>query len=60
MSLVLLFHYLLLNVFRMLVHPSAGACNLLWNYFMCCVALVRCVLVLRCGSAGVVWYPYVG
>ena len=24
---------------------------------MGCVALVRCVLVLRCGSAGVVWYP---
>jgi len=30
----------------------------LWIYFMCCIALVRCVLVLRCGSAGVVWYPY--
>ena len=25
---------------------------------MCCIALVRCVLVLRCGSTGVVWYPY--
>jgi hypothetical protein len=24
----LLFHYLLLNVFRMLVHPSTGACDL--------------------------------
>jgi hypothetical protein len=22
---------------------------------MCCIALVRCVFVLRCGSAGVVW-----
>ena len=22
--------------------------------------LVRCVLALRCGSAGVVWYPYAG
>ena len=22
--------------------------------------LVRCVLVLRCGLAGVVWYPYAG
>jgi len=28
MSLVLLFHYLLLNMFRMLVHPSSGACDL--------------------------------
>jgi len=27
---------------------------------MCCIALVRCVLVLWCGSAGVVWYPYAG
>ena len=51
MSLVLLFHCLQLNMFRMLVHPSSGARDLLWIYFMCCIALVRCVLVLRCGSA---------
>ena len=51
MSLVLLFHYLLLNMFRMLVHPSSGACDLFWIYFMGCVALVQCVLVLLCGSA---------
>ena len=56
MSLALLFHYLLLNMFRMSVHPSSGASDLLWIYFMCCIALVRCVLVLRCGSAGVMWY----
>ena len=55
MSLALLFHCLLLNMFRMLVHPSSGACNLLWIYFMCCIPLVRCVLVLLCGLAGVVW-----
>ena len=60
MSLVLSFHCLLLNMFRMLVHPSSGACDLLWIYFMCCIALVRCVLVLRCFSSGVVWYPYAG
>ena len=60
MSLALLFHCLMLNMFRMLVQPSSGACVLLWIYFMCCIALVRCVLVLRCGSAGVVWYPYAG
>ena len=60
MSLVLLFHHLLLNMFRMLVHPSSGACDLMWIYLMGCIALVRCVLVLRCGSAGVVWYPYAG
>ena len=52
MSLALLFHYLLLNMFPMLVHPSAVACDLLCIYFMCCIALVRRVLVLRCGSAG--------
>ena len=52
MSIALLVHYLLLNMFRMLVHPSSGACDLVWIYFMCCIALVRCVLVLRCGSAG--------
>jgi len=60
MSLVLLFHCLLLNMFRMSVHSSSEACDLLWIYFMCYIALVRCVLVLRCGSAGVVWYPYAG
>ena len=60
MSLALLFHYLLLNMFQMLVHPSSEACELLWIYFMCCIALVRCVLLLWCGSAGVVWYPYAG
>jgi len=60
MSLVLLFRYLLLSMFRMLVHSYTGVCDLLWIYPMGCIALVRCVLVLRCGSAGVVWYPYVG
>ena len=55
MSLALLFHYLLLNLFRMLIHSSSGACDLLWIYLVGCIALVRCVLVLRCGSAGVVW-----
>jgi len=55
MSLDLLFHYLLLNMFQMLIHPSSGACDFLMSYFMGCIALVRCVLVLRCGLAGVVW-----
>jgi len=32
----------------------------LLSYFMGCIALVRCVLVLRCGLAGVVWYPDAG
>ena len=33
MSLALLFHYLLLNMFRMLVHPSLGACDLFVDLF---------------------------
>ena len=30
------------------------------SYFMGCIVLIRCVLVLRCGLAGVVWYPDAG
>ena len=52
MSLALLFHHLLLNMFRMLVHPSSGDYGLLWIYFMCCIFLFRSVLVLRCSSPG--------
>jgi len=48
MSLALLFHYLMLNMFRMLIHPSSGSCDLFVELFH---ALVRCVLVLRGGSA---------
>ena len=49
MPLALLFHYLLLNMFRMLVHSFSGACDLFWICLMGCTAVVRCVLVLRCG-----------
>ena len=60
MSLALLFLYLMLNMFRTLIHPSSGACDIFVELFMGCIALVRCVLVLRCGLAVVVWYPYAG
>ena len=33
MSFALLFHYLMLNMFRMLVHPSSGACDLFVELF---------------------------
>ena len=33
MSLALLFHYLLLNMFRMLIHPSSGAYDLFDELF---------------------------
>jgi len=59
MSLALLFHYVILNMFRMLIHPSSGACDLFVE-LLHGLYLVRCVLVLRCGMAVVVWYPYAG
>jgi len=34
MSLALLFHYLMLIVFRMLIHPSSGVCNLFVELFL--------------------------
>ena len=33
MSLALLFHYLLLNMFPLLVHPSSRACDLFVDLF---------------------------
>jgi len=33
MSLALLFHYLMLNMFRMLIYPSSGACDLFVELF---------------------------
>ena len=33
MSLALLFHYLMLNMLRTLVHPSSGACDLCVELF---------------------------
>ena len=38
MSLALLFHYLMLNMFWMLIHTSSGACDLFVELFhgLCC------------------------
>jgi len=33
MSLALLFYYFMLNMFRMLIHPSSGACDLFVELF---------------------------
>ena len=33
MSLALLFHYLMLNMFRTLIHPSSGVCDLFVELF---------------------------
>jgi hypothetical protein len=54
MSLVLLFHYLLLNMFRILVHPSSGAYDLLWIYFMGCSGSMRVGVTVWFGWGGVV------
>ena len=54
MSLALLFLYLMLNMFRILIHPSSGACDLfveLFHGFYCsgskCVGVT---LWFRCGG----------
>jgi len=39
MTLALLFHYLLLNMFRMLIHPTSGACDYLVRYCVGCIVL---------------------
>ena len=56
MSLALLFHYLLLNMFRMLVHPSSGACDLC-GFISCDVLLwfdvCWCYGVVRLGWCGI-------
>jgi len=42
MSLALLFHYLMLNMFRMLVHPSSEACDFfveLFHWLYCSVRI---------------------
>jgi len=54
MSLALLFHYLMLNIFWMLIHPSSGSCDLFVEIFHGLYCCVRRVLVLCCGMAVVV------
>jgi len=49
MSLVFLFHELLLNMFRMLIHPSSGACDLFDELFhgLYCSGMQAEALVLQ-------------
>ena len=52
MSLALLFHYLLLNMFRMLIHPSLGACDLfdeLFHGLYCSGSMCVGVMLWWCG-----------
>jgi len=45
---------LLLNMFRMLIHPSAGACDYMVCYCVVCIVLTWGVLVL-CSGIGCWW-----
>jgi len=47
MSLALLFHYLMLNMFRMLIHPSSGACDLFVELFHGLNCSVRIEVIAR-------------
>ena len=61
MSLGLLFHYLMLNMFRMLIHPSSGACDLFVELFhgLYCSSSICVGVTLWFGCGGVVSVPSV-
>ena len=56
MSLAVLFHYLMLNMFRMLIHPSSGACDLFVDLFhgLYCSGSMCVGVTLWFGCCGVV------
>ena len=56
MSLAFLFQYLMLNIFRMLIHPSSGANDLFVELFhgMYCSGMMRVCVTLWFGCCGVV------
>ena len=56
MSLAFLFHYLMLNMFRMLIHPSSGACDLFVELFhgLYCSGSMRVGVTLWFAWGGVV------
>ena len=49
MSLALLFHYLMISKFRMLIHPSSGACDLFVELFhgLCCSVRIEVIALAR-------------
>jgi len=56
MSLAILFHYLMLNMFRMLIHPSSEAYDIFYELFhmLYCSGSVRVGVTLWFGWGGVV------
>jgi len=59
MSLAFLFHYLILSMFRMLIHPSLGAWDLFVELFHgLYYSGTMCIgVTVWFGWGGVVWYP---
>jgi len=55
MSLAFLFHSLMLNMFRMWIHPSSGACDLIDELFhgLYCSGKMRVDITLWFGWDGV-------
>jgi hypothetical protein len=55
-------HYLILNMFRMLIHPSSGACDLFVELFhgLYCSSTMCVGVTVWFGWGGVVSYPDVG
>ena len=49
MSLALLFLYLMLNMFRMLIHPSSGTCDLFVELFhgLYCSVRIEVIALVR-------------
>ena len=60
MSLALLFHYLLLSMFGMLVHPSSGACNIIMDLFNVLYYSGWMCVGVTVWFGWMVWYPYAG
>jgi len=55
MSLAFLFHYLMLNMFRMLIHLSSGACDFVELFHgLHCSGSMRVGVTLSFGWGGVV------
>ena len=68
-SFALLFHYLMLNMFRILIHPSSGACDLfveLFHGLYCsgsmCVGVTLWFdcggVVSVCNASTCIWIPH--
>ena len=61
MSLALLFHYLMLTMFWMLIHPSSGACDLFVELFrgLYCSVRVEVIALVRLLSSECLVMTYV-